>query len=77
MSKHTQRNDKCVAYIVLSHAPVLNDLVKERFGSTEKNNMKIYMKYCCSFEVVRKGNDEPEVIRAANWAYMDNFTFSP
>ena len=72
MNKHKERTGKCVAYIVLSHAPILATLVENGFGNSDRSNFKVYSKYCSSFEVFVKDNEEPKVPVGIKCDYMDS-----
>ena len=73
--KHKKRNSKNVAYIVLTHAPILFKLVKQfqpAQGFTVKKD-SFPGGYCCSFETVCRDNESAQVINGITAKYMCSF----
>ena len=73
LKKHTKRDDSAVAYIVLSHAPVIFKLIDQfesKYEKLKKSKQNGFPGYCGSFDVVIKDDEPPAVIQGITAKYM-------
>ena len=56
MKKHSDRQGKNVAYIILSHAPVIVQIANS-YKEVDTNS-RVFSKYCSAFEIFVRGDEE-------------------
>ena len=75
-SKHKEREGKNIAYIVLTHAPIIYKLVGyyKPANGCKINKDGFPGGYCCSFEVVVRNDESAKVVNGVTAKYMCGFS---